>query len=75
MMCITLRMQRLTLRKHFPLEFKVVEYKRCVRSVMLIRRETWCQGMNEKGILHRTDRAMDRRMCGLKLVGKKSTVI
>ena len=40
---------------------------------MLYRIETWCLGQNEIGILQRTERIMVRNMCGLKLIGKKST--
>ena len=35
--------------------------------------ETWSLGQNEIGLLQRTDRAMVRNMCGVKLIDKKST--
>ena len=40
---------------------------------MLYRSETWYLGQNGIGILQRTERAMVRRMCGVKLMEKKST--
>ena len=47
----------------------VVVYS-CVRSAMLYGSETWCLGQNEMGILQRTERAMVRNMCGVKLMDK-----
>ena len=35
--------------------------------------ETWSQGQNEIEILQRTERAIVRGMCGVKLMDKKST--
>ena len=40
---------------------------------MLYGSETWSLGQNEIGILQRTERAMVRNMCGVKLMDKKST--
>ena len=40
---------------------------------MLHGSETWCLGQNEIGILQRTERAIVRNMCGVKLMDKKST--
>ena len=40
---------------------------------MLYGNEIWCLGQDEIGILQRTERAMVRNMCGVKLVDKKST--
>ena len=34
--------------------------------------ETWCLGQNEIGILQRTERAIVRSMCGVKLMEMKS---
>ena len=39
---------------------------------MLYGSETWCLGQNEIGVLQRTERAMVRNMCGVKLMDKKS---
>ena len=59
--------------KIFSLKLKGSEYKICVRSAMLYGSETWCLGQNEAGILQRTERAMERSMCGVKLMDKKLT--
>ena len=40
---------------------------------MLYGSETWCLGQNEIGILQGTERAMVRRMFGVKIVDKKLT--
>ena len=40
---------------------------------MFYGRETWCLGQNEIGILQRTEGAMVRNMCGVKLMDEKST--
>ena len=40
---------------------------------MLHGSETWCLSQNEIGILQRTERAMVRSICGVKLIDKKST--
>ena len=40
---------------------------------MLYGGETWCLGQNEMGILQRTEGAMMRSMCGVKLMDKKLT--
>ena len=40
---------------------------------MLFRNETWFIGQNEIVNLQRTERAMVRSMCGVKLMDKKST--
>ena len=36
--------------------------------------ETWCLGQNEMGIMQRTERAMVRNMCGVKLMDNESTM-
>ena len=48
-------------------------YKACVRSVMVYGAETWNVKTTEEGILRRTERAMVRKMCGVKLADKKNT--
>ena len=40
---------------------------------MLHGSETWCLGQNEIGILQRTEKAIVRSMCGVKLVDMKLT--
>ena len=49
-------------------------YKACVRSVMFYGSETWNVKGIEAGILQRTERAMVKRMCGVKLVDRLNTV-
>ena len=67
------RIPRLTVRKKFPLKYKGIFYKNCERSAILYGNETWCLGQNEIGIVERTERAMVRNTCGVKLMDKKST--
>ena len=50
-----------------------VRYRTCVRSAMLYGSETWSLRENEMIILRRTERAMVRLMCGVKLVDGKNT--
>ena len=57
----------------FSLKIKGMVYRSCVRSAMLYESETWCLRENEMIILRRTDRAMVRSMCGVKLVDRKNT--
>ena len=52
---------------------KGMVYRSCVRSAMLYGSETWCLRENEMIILRRTERAMVRSMCGVKLVDGKNT--
>ena len=44
-----------------------------MRSAILYGSETWSLGQNEIVILQRTERAMVRNMCGVKLMHKKLT--
>ena len=48
-------------------------YRTCVRSAMLYGSETWCMREKDVAILIRTERAMMRAMCGVKLKEKKNT--
>ena len=59
--------------KRFSLKMKGRVYRTCVRSAMLYGSETWCLRENEVAILRRTERAMVREMCGMKLADKKNT--
>ena len=61
--------------KRFPLNMKGGVYRSCVRSAMLYGSETWCLMKNELAILRRTERAMVRAMCGVKLMDKRSTEV
>ena len=47
-------------------------YQGCVRSTMLYGSETWCLRESEMAILRRTERAMVRSMCGVKLLDRKN---
>ena len=62
-------------RKKFPLKINGIVYKSCVRSAIIYGSETWSLGQNEIGILQRTERAMVRSMCGVKLMDKKLTKV
>ena len=46
-------------------------YQSCVRSAMLYGSETWCLRGNEMAILRRTEKAMMRAMCGVKIIEKR----
>ena len=59
--------------KRFPLKTKGLVYRSCVRAAMLHGSETWCMSENELAILRRTERAMIRAMCGVRLMDKKKT--
>ena len=57
--------------RRFSLRMKEMVYRSCVRSAMLYGSETWCLRETEMAILRRTERAMVRSMCGVKLVDRK----
>ena len=57
--------------RKFSLRMKGMLYQSCVRSAMLYGSETWCLRESEMAIL-RTERAMVRLMCGVKLVDRKN---
>ena len=59
--------------KRFPLRLKGMVYRMCVRPAMLYGSETWCLNENEMSILRRTERAMMRAMCGVKLMDRKKS--
>ena len=44
-----------------------------VRLAMLYGKETWCLRESDMTILRRTERAMVRAMCGVKLMEKRKT--
>ena len=46
-------------------------YKSCVRSAMLYGCMTWCLRENEVAILIRTEKAMMRAMCEVKMIEEK----
>ena len=57
----------------FSLTMKGMVYRSCVRSAMLYGSETCCLKENEMIILRKTERAMVKSMCGVKLVDRKNT--
>ena len=63
----------LLLGKRFSLKWKGWVYRSCVRSAMLHGSETRCLRENEMIISGRTEWAMVRSMCGVKLVNGKNT--
>ena len=48
-------------------------YKSCVRSAMLYESEAWCLREKDMTILRRTERAMIRVMCGVKLLDQRNS--
>ena len=48
-------------------------YKSFVRSAMLYGSEAWCLIEKETAILRRTERAMIRAMCDVKLLDRKNS--
>ena len=63
----------LLLGRRHSLKMKGIVYRSFVRSAMLYGSGTWCLRENEMIILRRTERAMVRSMCGVKLVDRKNT--
>ena len=59
------------LRGRFFLRMKGMVYRICVRSAILYGSETWCLRETEMANLRKTERAMVRSMCGVKLVDRK----
>ena len=59
--------------RRFSLRMKGMVYQSCVRSAKLYGSETWCLRESEMAILRRTERAMVRSMCGVKLADRKNT--
>ena len=59
--------------RRFSLRMKGMVYRSCVRSAMLYGSETWCLRESEMAIMRRTERALVRSMCEVKLVDRKNT--
>ena len=59
--------------RRFSLRKKGMVYQSCVRSAVLYGSETWCLRESEMAILRRTERAMVRSVCRVKLVDRKNT--
>ena len=66
------RMRGVVTWKKISLRMKGMVYQSCVRSAMLYGSETWCLRESEMAI-SRTERAMVRSICGIKLVDRKNT--
>ena len=59
--------------RRFSLRMNEMVYRSCVRSAMLYGSETWCLRESEMAIFRRTERAMVKSLCGVKLVDRKNT--
>ena len=59
--------------RRFSLKTKGKVYNSCVRSAMLHGNEAWCLREKEMAILRRTERAMIRAMCGVKLLDRRDS--
>ena len=59
--------------RRFTMRIKGRIYKACVRPAMVYGSETWNVKTVEEGILRRTERAMIRKMCGVKISDRKNT--
>ena len=59
--------------RRFSLRMKGTVYRSCIRSALLYGSETWCLRESDMAILRRTERAMVRSICGVKLVDRKNT--
>ena len=59
--------------RRFSLKTKEKVYKSCVRSAMLYGSEAWCLREKEVAILRRTERALIRAMCGVKLLDRRNS--
>ena len=57
--------------RKFSLKIKGRIYQSCVRSAMLSGSETWCPRENKMAILRKTEKAMMRAMCGVKMFDKR----
>ena len=63
--------EELVYGKKFSLKMKGRIDQSCVRSAMLYGSETWCLRDNQLAILRKTEKAMTRAMCGVKMIEKK----
>lgn len=62
------------LRGRYSLKLKGKIYRTCIRPAIVYGSETWGLRESELEILRRTERAMFRAMCGVKLVERKNTI-
>jgi len=68
-----LKGKRFSKGKRFTLKMKGKVYKSSVRSAMMYGSETWFLREKEMAILRRTERAMIRGRCGVKLMDRRNT--
>ena len=59
-------------RRKFSVKMKERIYQSYVRSAMLYGSEMWCLRENEMAILRRTEKAMMRAMCKVKVIEKRT---
>ena len=59
--------------RRFSLKMKEKVYKSCVKSAMLYGSKAWCLREKQMAILRRTERAMIRAMCGVKLLDQRNS--
>ena len=57
--------------RKFLLKMKRKIYQSCIRSAMLYGSKTWCLRENEMAILRRTEKAMMKATCGVKIIEKR----
>ena len=57
--------------RKFLLKMKGKIYLSCIRSAMLYGSEMWCLRENEMAILRKTENAMMRAICGVKVIEKR----
>ena len=58
--------------RKFSVKMKKRIYQSYVRSAMLNGSEMWCLRENEMAILRRTEKAMMRAMCKVKVIEKRT---
>ena len=58
--------------RKFSVKMKERIYQSYVRSAMLYGSEMWCLRENEMAILRRTEKAMMRAMCRVKVIEKRT---
>ena len=58
--------------RKFSVKMKERIYQSYVRSTMLYGSEMWCLRENEMAILRRTEKAMMRAMCKVKVIEKRT---
>ena len=62
---------KLLYERKFSLKMKGRIHQSCIRSAMLYVSEMWCLRENEMAILRRTEKAMMRAMCGVRMIEKR----